>query len=442
MTTFTVTLNDPSNQYSAYHANVSAGILAAANMWGAQIQGQGSIAIQVNFSNLGGSTLASAGSTTFPFAGTVNGVNIYEHGALYEIQTGIDPNGSTSDITVNVSTAYLTAGDFFFDPTRTQTVPSNKTDFMSVMLHELGHALIFNGFLNDSGKMPTDTDGKPYGTTYDTHIFVSNGQAYFGGPNVSIVNGGPVLLSSLSNTAHLGVTDLMYPSIADGAKIFISDLDIAIAQDSGAPIATDRADYIILVQGNDFFNAGAGNDTVIGGAGNDSLAGGAGADQLVGGLGNDVLLGNQDNDVVLGNQGADIIVGGQGNDILVGGQDADLILGNEANDTIYGNEANDTIFGGAGDDLIIAGQGNDTVYGNEGNDSMFGNEGADRFIFGSGSGTDTIMDFSFASGDILDLQGQSYTTGTGAGGAVLLSLSGGGTILLSGVATFQAGFIA
>ena len=432
MTIFNVTLNDPSNQYSQYHADVSAGVLAAANMWGADIQGQGTISIQVNFSNLGGTTLASAGSTTFPFAGNVNGVNIYEHGALYEILTGIDPNGNTSDITVNVSTAYLTAGDFFFDPTRAQTVPSNKTDFMSVMLHELGHALVFNGFLNNSGQMPTDFDGKPYGTTYDTHTFVSNGQAYFSGPNVSIVNGGPVLLSSLSNTAHLGVADLMFPSIADGAKIFISALDIAIAQDSGAPIATDRADYIVLISGNDLFDGGAGNDSITGGTGNDTL---------LGNVGNDVILGNQGSDILYGNQGSDVIAGGQDNDIVTGGQDNDFLYGNMGDDQIYGNMGNDTIFAGAGNDLVFSGQGDDSIIGGLGNDTMYGNLGADRYIFGTGSGADIIMDFSFTEGDRLDLQGQSYTTGTGAGGAVQLTLSGGGTILLSGVTTFQAGFV-
>lgn len=433
MTVFNVTLNDPNNQYSQYHADVSAGVLAAANMWGANIQGQGTLTIQVNFSNLGGTTLASAGSTTFPFAGTVNGVNIYEHGALYEILTGIDPNGNTSDITVNVSTAYLTTGEFFFDPTRTQSVPSNKTDFMSVMLHELGHALVFNGFLNDNGKMPTDNDGKPYGTTYDTNIFVSNGQAYFGGTNVSIVNGGPVLLSSLSNTAHLGVTDLMYPSIADGAKIYISALDIAIAQDSGMPIATDRADYIVLVSGNDLFDGGAGNDSITGAGGNDTLLGNAG---------DDVVLGNQGSDILYGNQGNDILAGGQDNDIVTGGQGNDFLYGNMGDDQIYGNMGNDTIFAGAGNDLVFGGQGDDQIIGGLGNDTMYGNIGADRFIFGTGSGTDIVADFSFADGDRLDLQGQSYVTGTGAGGNVLLTLSGGGTILLSGVSTFQAGFVA
>lgn len=424
MTVFNVTLNDPNNQYSQYHADVSAGVLAAANMWGANIQGQGTLSIQVNFSNLGGTTLASAGSTTFPFAGNVNGVNIYEHGALYEILTGIDSNGNASDITVNVSTAYLTAGAFFFDPTRTQAVPSNKTDFMTVMLHELGHALVFNGFLNANGKMPTDTDGKPYGTTYDTHIFVSNGQAYFGGPNVSIVNGGPVLLSALDNTAHLGVDDLMYPSIADGAKTYISALDIAIAQDSGVPIATNRGDYIVLISGNDLFDGGAGDDSIVGATGNDTL------------------IGNTGNDVILGNQGNDVLHGNQGNDIIAGGQDADLVTGDEGDDFLYGNMGSDTILGGDGNDIIFGGQGDDLITGGSGNDTMSGNLGADRFIFGTGSGADIIVDFNFAQGDRLDLQGQSYTAGTNAGGDVLLTLSGGGTILLSGVTSFQGGFVA
>lgn len=433
MTVFNITLNDPGSQYSQYHNDVSAGVLAAANMWGANIQGHGTLTIEVNFKNLGGTTLASAGSTTFPFAGNVNGVNIYEHGALYEILTGIDTNGNTSDITVNVSTAYLTKGAFFFDPTHTQTVPSDKTDFMSVMLHELGHALVFNGFLNNSGKMPTDTDGKPYGTTYDTHIFVSNGQAYFNGPNVSTVNGGPVLLSSLGNTAHLGVTDLMYPSIADGAKIFISDLDIAIAQDSGAPIATDRGDYILLISGDDLFDGGAGNDTVVGATGNDTL---------VGNTGDDILYGNQGSDILYGNEGNDVLIGGQDNDQLAGGQGNDLLEGNKGNDILYGNMGNDTIFAGEGDDVVFGGQGDDQIVGGLGNDTLSGNLGADKFIFGAGSGADVIVDFKFADGDRLDLQGQSYGIGTGAGGDVLLTLSGGGTILLSGVGSFQAGFIA
>ena len=45
-----------------------------------------------------------------------------------------------------------------------------------------------------------------------------------------------------------------------------------------------------------------------------------------------------------------------------------------------------------------------------------------------------INGFAFGEGDRLDLQGQTFTTGTSADGDVVLTLSGGGTIELNGVA--------
>ena len=46
-----------------------------------------------------------------------------------------------------------------------------------------------------------------------------------------------------------------------------------------------------------------------------------------------------------------------------------------------------------------------------------------------------------AEGDRLDLQGQSFTQSSTADGSILLTLSGGGTIMLAGVTTFNAGFV-
>ena len=66
---------------------------------------------------------------------------------------------------------------------------------------------------------------------------------------------------------------------------------------------------------------------------------------------------------------------------------------------------------------------------------MAGGAGADRYVFLVGSGNDQINGFSgSAEGDRLDLQGQTFTTGTSADGDLLLLLSGGGTIELNGVA--------
>ena len=60
------------------------------------------------------------------------------------------------------------------------------------------------------------------------------------------------------------------------------------------------------------------------------------------------------------------------------------------------------------------------------------------YVFAAGSGNDQVNGFSFAEGDRLDLQGQTFTLGTSADGDVLLTLSGGGTIELNGIT--PAGF--
>jgi hypothetical protein len=72
------------------------------------------------------------------------------------------------------------------------------------------------------------------------------------------------------------------------------------------------------------------------------------------------------------------------------------------------------------------------VFGGLGDDGIFG-----------GAGNDQVKGFSFAEGDHLALQGQTFTTGTSADGDVLLTLSGGGTIQLNGVtpAGFWRGFV-
>ena len=75
---------------------------------------------------------------------------------------------------------------------------------------------------------------------------------------------------------------------------------------------------------------------------------------------------------------------------------------------------------------------------------MTGGTGAARYVFAAASGSDQINSFSFTDGDRLDLQGQTFTLGTAADGDVVLTLSGGGTIELNGIApaAFSPGFVA
>ena len=158
------------------------------------------------------------------------------------------------------------------------------------------------------------------------------------------------------------------------------------------------------------------------------IVGTEGSNILIGTDGDDAISAYGGNDYVFGRDGADVIDGGDGNDYLFGGN---------GNDVINGGKGNDTLFGDAGDDVLI---------GDAGNDRLIGGAGNDTFVFRSGFGHDTVMDFS--DGDIIDLSTADFAnfadiaqhlTDTDLGAT--LTLHDGSTLTLSGhtVATLNAG---
>ena len=186
-----------------------------------------------------------------------------------------------------------------------------------------------------------------------------------------------------------------------------------------------------------------GNDNITGTNGTDIIFALAGNDVVNGLGGADLLFGNQDNDTISGGAESDLVSGGQGDDSISGGTDGDVLFGNEGKDTIDGNEGTDLILGGQDNNSILGGSGNDTIWGNEGNDTLAGGSGADRFVYLLLEGNDQINGFVFGEGDRLDLEGQSYTTGTSGDGDVLLTLQRGGTVELNGIApgSFSPSFV-
>lgn len=195
---------------------------------------------------------------------------------------------------------------------------------------------------------------------------------------------------------------------------------------------TAGADILVGHDGNDTIIAGDGDDVIYGNEDNDLIEAEGGNDTAFGGKGDDTVNGREGDDVLHGNDGDDVLAGNEGNDVLAGGAGNDILYGNQGSDLLLGNEGEDVIFGGAGDDTIFGGQGNDT---------LSGNAGADRFVFGTSSGFDIVQDFSFAEGDRLVLQDQSFTLGTASDGSIVLTLSGGGSVTLAGITTFNAGFM-
>ena len=169
---------------------------------------------------------------------------------------------------------------------------------------------------------------------------------------------------------------------------------------------------------------------------------GDGLDYLRGEEGDDVIHGGFGFDDLHGNQGDDTVSGGQGHDWVVGGKDRDRLSGDEGDDLVYGNLGDDTCDAGAGADIVRGGQGADILRGGDGNDFLSGDLGDDTLTGGAGAdifssfgaaGIDRVTDFSRAEGDRVRLDpGSSYTTAQ-QGADTVVSIAGGGTVVLVGI---------
>ncbi|HHY72201.1 MAG TPA: hypothetical protein GX497_03070, partial [Bacillus bacterium] len=115
---------------------------------------------------------------------------------------------------------------------------------------------------------------------------------------------------------------------------------------------------------------------------------------------NNILQGLGGNDTLYGANGDDQLDGGAGDDKLYGGNGADILLGGTGNDALYGENGNDVLRGGEGNDSLYGGYGNDELDGGAGNDYLDGSYGNDVYLFGRGSGEDTMYDYDSTAGNM------------------------------------------
>ncbi len=484
MTTFSI-LEHASVAASGVSASVVAlikdGILDAGEIWNRYfVQGAADIKIELKFEDLGGSTLA-IGGTSFHFTGTEGpGQEIWKIDSAEEFITGaeFDIGGDTIDITIRIDTPSILSGEFYFDPDpflRTAAIPFGKSDFISLMLHEIAHGL---GFLGSVAGEPGLIDGAgPDITPFDDNVDLISGDRFFVGPLATAIYGGaipldPGSLSHIADAGDGGFENLMDPSLTSGTRMFILPLHVAMFEDMGLPVrkitaASDSlygydayADVVSLLDGSDFFDAlggadwvdaGVGNDTVKGGDGADTLLGGAGRDSILGesgvdaidaaagddtvdgggdndsvsgGTGHDRLIGGNGNDTVSGAVGRDTLTGGKGYDYLLGGDDADSLDGGDLADTLLGDASTDTLRGGADSDLLYGGSQRDSIFGDDGDDVIDAGTGDDILDGGGqkdrafgGSGADSVS--GGGGNDIVQGGNDNDTLSGGAGFDVL-----------------------
>ena len=227
--------------------------------------------------------------------------------------------------------------------------------------------------------------------------------------------------------------------------------------------------------GNDNLSTGAEDDLVSGDAGDDTISTGAGDDTITfsatnegfdsvtGGANVDAIIALTDNTTIglraistVENISADghtgvKILGSTLNDVLnftnVTLTGITEIDGGGGNDALTGSAAADVIIGRAGTDTLNGGIGNDIIEGGAGNDTMNGGNDNDVFRFFAGFGAiDTIAGFDANSAggqDLIVLRGlgitaanfaANVTIANGGGGVTVITITGQGTIRLTGVA--------
>ncbi|WP_426230669.1 family 16 glycosylhydrolase [Pararhizobium sp. DWP3-4] len=142
--------------------------------------------------------------------------------------------------------------------------------------------------------------------------------------------------------------------------------------------------------------------------------------------------------------GALSATGNGGNNQLYGNGDANGLAGLTGDDYLYGDAGNDTLLGGAGNDKLFGGNQNDVLTGGLGIDRLDGEGGSDTFHFDSVaespySARDTIIGFSGAKGDRVDLS--ALDANTLVGGNQAFNFIGSSAFTEAGQVRFSDGVL-
>jgi Ca2+-binding RTX toxin-like protein len=321
------------------------------------------------------------------------------------------------------------------------------------------------------------------GAGADTLVGLAGNDTLDGGAGVDKLNGGlgddiyyvDQQADTIYEAANEG-TDIAYASSDFYLWAYVENLTLVAGSAAKLGVGNELANIITGNGADNLLIGHQGNDTIFGGAGNDWIYGQEDNDILWGGTGTDYLVGDDGNDVLHGEDGAgeqDFLYGWAGDDTYYVDAQNDFAFENPngGTDTVYanipggtyylfenvenlilqgttlygvGNALDNVITGSDAVNWLLGGAGNDRLDGGKGNDALIGEAGADTFVFGLGTGIDTIGDFVPGT-DKIDISAYGFANFaavqaamTDQGGGVMnIALGGGNYVILIGVAKAQ-----
>jgi hypothetical protein len=287
-----VVVSDPQNSLGSDLPLFLRNLRAAVHEWEQYFTSAGTVKIQIQVTEHTPTGRFSGSSTEMVLLGDtrIQGqiYHIVETSTAHKMKTGHSNNPGEADVLIQVEPEFMRSY-YWIDPspeTRVNPVPVGKTDLVTILSHEFGHAMGMEGYLNLQTGAPNP--GNFYLSTYDQLLSsMQNGGNYqtpsFTGNNAMNVYGSPVPItffttpydvvmlwmdgrghntsrSSQQNIYHLGRffqnqdSDLSFYALMAGAWETTTDLsrvglrshanalDIAVFKDLGIPTRMTSGD--------------------------------------------------------------------------------------------------------------------------------------------------------------------------------------------------------